>query len=58
MRVTQPQPILRRVLDLTGLLDVFTAPIEQSQPVAEDLNARPGLHSTAAAQLPDLIAAA
>jgi hypothetical protein len=49
---------VRQVLDLTGLLDVFTAPIEQSQPVAGDLNARPGLRSTAAAQLPDLMAAA
>lgn len=59
MRVTQPQPIVRRVLDLTGLLDVFTAPIEQSQPVAGDVNARPGLAPvTAAAQLPDLMAAA
>ena len=58
MRVTQPQPIVRRVLDLTGLLDVLIAPIEQSQPVAGDLNARPGLRSTAAARLPDVMAAA
>ena len=43
MRVTHLQPIVRQVLDLTGLLDVFTASIEQPQPVAGDLNARPGL---------------
>jgi len=29
MRVTHPQPIVRRVLELTGLLGVFTTPIDQ-----------------------------
>jgi anti-anti-sigma factor len=33
MRITQPQPIVRRVLELTGLLDLFTAPIDQPQPL-------------------------
>lgn len=32
MRVSQPQPIVRRVLEVTGLLDLFTAPIDQAQP--------------------------
>jgi anti-anti-sigma factor len=50
MRITHPQPIVRQILDLTGLLDVFTAPIEQPQPVARDLNAVRGwLRFTAAA---------
>ncbi|GAA4698586.1 STAS domain-containing protein [Phytohabitans rumicis] len=31
VRVTDPQPIVRRVLEATGLLGVFTAPIEQPQ---------------------------
>jgi anti-anti-sigma factor len=33
MRVIHPQPVVRRVLDLTGLLDVLTAPIDQPQPL-------------------------
>jgi anti-anti-sigma factor len=32
MRVTRPQSIIGRVLELTGLLAVFTAPIDQPQP--------------------------
>jgi len=35
MRVSHPQPFVRRVLDLTGLLDVFTAAtVEPSPPLA------------------------
>jgi anti-anti-sigma factor len=33
MRVSHPQPIVRRVLEVTGLLDLFTAPIDQTQPL-------------------------
>ena len=33
MRVSHPQSIVRRVLELTGLLDVLTAPIDQPQPL-------------------------
>jgi anti-anti-sigma factor len=29
MWVTYPQPIVRRILELTGLLDVLTAPIDE-----------------------------
>lgn len=32
VRVSRPQPIVRRVLELTGLLGVFTTPIDQPQP--------------------------
>ena len=30
LRITNPQPIVRRVLDLTGLLDVLTAELDQA----------------------------
>jgi len=33
LRITNPQPIVRRVLDVTGLLDVFTARFEQTPSV-------------------------
>jgi anti-anti-sigma factor len=60
MRVTHPQPIVRRVLDLTGLLDVFTAPIDQPQPLAPRSEYPSGAGSVpaAAAQPPDMMAAA
>jgi anti-anti-sigma factor len=32
MRVSNPQPIVGRVMDLTGLLGVFTVPIDQPLP--------------------------
>ena len=32
LRISRPRPIVRRVLDLTGLLGVLTAPIDQPQP--------------------------
>jgi anti-anti-sigma factor len=34
LRVSHPRPIVGRVLDLTGLLGVLTAPIDQPQPQA------------------------
>jgi anti-anti-sigma factor len=33
VRVSRPQPIVRRVLEVTGLLGAFTAPIDQPQPL-------------------------
>lgn len=33
LRVTHPQPIVRRVLEVTGLLGVLTAPIDQPKPL-------------------------
>jgi anti-anti-sigma factor len=32
MRVTHPQPIVRRILEVTGLLGVLTAPTDQRSP--------------------------
>jgi hypothetical protein len=48
------------VLDLTGLLDVFTAPIDQQQPLALRSECASGAGSVpaAAAQPPDMMAAA
>jgi anti-anti-sigma factor len=40
LRITHPQPIVRRILDLTGLLGVLTAPIEQPQPCQRSLPTR------------------
>lgn len=34
LRITNPQPIVRRVLDLTGLLDVLTAGFDPAPPAA------------------------
>ena len=58
--VSRPQPIVRRVLDLTGLLDVFTAPIDQPQPL-QTTSAHPSRTDTApaiAAPPPGVLAAA
>ena len=33
LRVSHPQPIVGRVLELTGLLSVLTAPIERREPL-------------------------
>ena len=35
LRITNPRPIVRRVLDLTGLLGVLTAGFDQAPPVAD-----------------------
>ena len=60
MRVTHAHPIVRRVLDLTGLLDGFTAPIDQLQPRGTRFDCRSGAGSVpaAAALLPDVVAIA
>jgi anti-anti-sigma factor len=42
VRVAHPQPIVRRVLDLTGLLGVLTAPVEQQQPAGSGYPSRVG----------------
>jgi anti-anti-sigma factor len=34
LRITNPQPVVRRVLALTGLLDVLTAGFDQAPPLA------------------------
>jgi anti-anti-sigma regulatory factor len=33
MRVSHPQPIMRRLLEVSGLLGVLIAPIDQPQPL-------------------------
>jgi anti-anti-sigma factor len=60
MWVTHPQPIVRRVLDLTGLLGVLTAPIDHEQPLTarSEYPSRTGPIPTAVLQSPDLMAAA
>jgi anti-anti-sigma factor len=58
MRVSHPQPIVRRVLDVTGLLGVFTAPTIGPAPTGTMYPSRVGSTPTAVKQLPDLMAAA
>ena len=43
LRITNPQPIVRRVLDLTGLLDVLTAEFEQIPIMATAATASAGI---------------
>ena len=50
--ITNPQPIVRRVLDLTGLLDVLTAGFDQAPLVATaaDVTASAGIRLAARSQ--------
>jgi anti-anti-sigma factor len=57
VRVTHPQPIVRRVLDVTGLLGPLTAPIDQPLSTGSVNPAQLG-RPTAATQLPGMMAAA
>lgn len=58
MRVTHPQPIVRRVLELAGLLEVLTAPIDQPPPARSGYPSRTERTPTAATQPPGVMAAA
>jgi anti-anti-sigma factor len=58
MRVTRPQPIVRRVLEVTGLLGVFTAPTDPPAPTGSAYPSRVGPTRAAGAQPPDLMVAA
>jgi hypothetical protein len=60
MRVSHPQPIVGRVLEVTGLLDVLTAPIDQPQPQATRSGHPSGIGPSPATvtQPPSLMAAA
>jgi anti-anti-sigma factor len=53
VRVSQPQPIVRRVLELTGLLGVFTAPDDQPQPLParSERRSRPARTGVAVAEV-------
>jgi anti-anti-sigma factor len=42
VRVSHPQPIVRRVLEVTGLLGVFTAPISLPTPTGSENPSRVG----------------
>jgi anti-anti-sigma factor len=48
LRVTHPQPIVRQVLEVTGLLGVLTAPIEQREPLPPESRYRPKTGSATA----------
>lgn len=54
--VSNPRPIVRRVLELTGLLDTLTAPIDRPQPPRSDHPA-PVSAAPATVMLPHLMAA-
>jgi anti-anti-sigma factor len=60
MRVSHPQPILRRVLDVTGLLGILTAPIDQPQPppIRSGHRSMVGHTPATATQPPGVLAAA
>ncbi|MEO3922391.1 STAS domain-containing protein [Micromonosporaceae bacterium B7E4] len=60
MRVTAPQPFVRRVLEVTGLLGIFTAPIEQPQRLRTRSTYPSGTRPTPAipAEPPGVVAAA
>jgi len=60
MRVTRPQPIVGRVLEVTGLLDVLTAPIDQPQllPTRSGHSSGIGPSPATVTQPPGLMAAA
>jgi anti-anti-sigma factor len=57
LRVTHPHPNVHRVLELTGLLDVLTAPIGR-EPLPTETGNRPGSATATAVQPPDLMIAA
>lgn len=57
MRVSHPQPTVRRVLEVTGLLGVFTAPTTVPAPSGSGHPSRVGPTSVAVTQPPDLMVA-
>ncbi|HZN20852.1 MAG TPA: STAS domain-containing protein [Micromonosporaceae bacterium] len=58
MRVSHPQPIVRRVLELAGTLDVLTASIDEPPPIASGYPSRTGPTSSVATQPPGVMVAA
>jgi len=54
--ITRPRPIVHRLLELTGLLDLLTAPTDQPPPTARAVRAR--IHPAAGPQSPLLMTAA
>ena len=58
MRVSHTQPIVRRVLGVTGLLDLFTAPVDEPMPTGSDHPSRIGTATAPATEPPGVLAAA
>jgi len=58
MRVSHPQPVVRRVLEVTGLLGVFTAPTIVPATAGAGYLSRVGPTPAAVSQPPDLMVAA
>lgn len=60
VRITRPQPMVRRILEVTGLLGVFTAPVVQPQPppTRSELPSRIGPARVPVSQLTEAVAAA
>jgi anti-anti-sigma factor len=56
LRVTDPQPIVRKVLELTGLLGVLTAPIDGREPLPPESGDRSSA-AVSIAQPPDAMVA-
>jgi anti-anti-sigma factor len=57
MRISNPQPVVRRVLDVTGLLGVFTAPFTKLNPVGSGHPCGVGLTPMTATQPSSVLAA-
>ena len=60
MRASHPQPIVRRALDMTGLLGILTSPIDQPQPppIRSGHRSMVGHTPATATQPPGVLAAA
>jgi anti-anti-sigma factor len=58
VRVTHPHPVVRRVLDMTGLLGPLTAPIDQAPSTGPANPVQTGITPAAATQPPAVMAAA
>jgi anti-anti-sigma factor len=60
IRVTHPQPFVRRVLDVTGLLAVLTAPVDQPQrrPTSPEYRSETGPPPATAMRVPGAMVAA
>jgi len=56
--VSNPRPIVRRILQLTGQLDALTAPTDRPQPPRSDHPTPAGPSATTVTALPQMMAAA
>ena len=51
MRIARPRPFISRVLELSGLLDVLTAPVEQPEHLPPDFHLPAGTRPVAATMM-------